>query len=71
MAQALAAARGHEWVGDIAKGLTTVTGKVRNPEVTHFVKIQDFENWLNRGAKSFADTALKARLRMMVGMGKQ
>ena len=44
VAQALAAARGHEWVGDIAKGLTTVTVKVRNPEVTHIVKIQDFEN---------------------------
>jgi len=42
--------------------------KVRNPEVTHIVKIQDFENWLNRGSKSPADTALKARLRMMVGI---
>jgi hypothetical protein len=36
--------------------------KVRNPEVAHIVKIQDFENWLNRGCKSPADTVLKARL---------
>jgi hypothetical protein len=71
VAQALTTVRGHEWVGDIGKGLTTVTVKVRNPEVTHIVKIQDFENWLNRGSKSPADTALKARLRMMVGMGKR
>jgi hypothetical protein len=42
VAQALAAARGHDWAGEIGRGLTTVTVKVRNPEVTHIVKIQDF-----------------------------
>ena len=67
VAQALAAARGNDWVGDIGKGLTTVTVKVRNPELTHIVKIQDFENWLNRGCKSPAETALKARLRQILG----
>jgi hypothetical protein len=71
VAQALAAVRGHQWVGDIGKGLTALTVKVRNPEVTHIVKIQDFENWLNRGSKSPADTAVKARLRKMLGMDKQ
>jgi hypothetical protein len=69
VAQALVAARGHEWVGEIGRGLTTVTVKVRNPEVIHIVKIQDFENWLNRGCKSPAETVLKARLRQMLGMG--
>jgi hypothetical protein len=34
----------HEWVGDIGRGLTTVTVKVRNPEITHIVKVPDFEN---------------------------
>ena len=71
VAQALAAARGHDWVGEIGRGLTTVTVKVRNPEVTHIVKIQDFENWLNRGCKSPAETMLKARLRQMLGMGER
>jgi hypothetical protein len=71
VAQALAIARGHEWVGDIGRGLTTVTVKVRNPEITHIVKIQDFENWLNRGCKSPADLVLKTRLRQMLGMNKQ
>ena len=52
IAQALAALRDHDWVGEIGTGLTTVTVKVRHPEVTHVVKIQDFENWLNRGGKS-------------------
>ena len=70
VAQALAAARGHDWVGDIGRGLATVTVKVRNPEVTHIVKIQDFENWLNRGCKSPAETVLKARLRQMLRMDK-
>ena len=49
VAQALAAVHGHEWAGDIGRGLTTVTVKVRNLEITHIVKVQDFENWLNRG----------------------
>jgi hypothetical protein len=64
-------ARGHDWVGDIGRGLTTVTVKVRNPEITHIVKIQDFENWLNRGCKSPAETVLKARLRQMLSMSRK
>ena len=71
VAQALAAVRGHEWVGDIGRRLTSVTVKVRNPEVTHTVKIQDFENWLNRGRESPKETAMKARLRQILGMDRQ
>ena len=70
VAQALAAARGRDWVEEIGRGLTTVTVKVRNPEVTHKVKIQDFENWLNRGCRSPKETVLKARLRQMLEMDK-
>jgi len=71
VAQALAMVRGHDWVRDIGIGLTTVTVKVRNPQITHIVKVQDFENWLNRGCKSLADTVRKTRLREMLGMRKQ
>jgi hypothetical protein len=71
VAQALATVREQDWVGEIGRGLTEVTVKVRNPEVTHIVKIQDFENWLNRGCKSPAETVLKARLRQMLGMDKR
>ncbi len=71
IAQALAALRAHDWVGDIGKGLTTVTVKVRYPEVTHIVKIQDFENWLNNSCKSPAETVLKTRLRQMLGLHKK
>jgi hypothetical protein len=51
--------------------LTAVTVKGRNPEVTHIVKVQDFENWLNRGCKSPAETVPKTRPRQMLGMDKQ
>jgi hypothetical protein len=63
--------RGQDWVGNIGTGLTTVTVKVRNPEITHIVKIQDFENWLNRVCKSSAGIVLKTRLREMLGMRNQ
>lgn len=59
IAQALAVLSAHDWVGDIGKGLTTVTVTVRHPEVTHTVKMQDFDNWLNRGCRSPAQTVLK------------
>ena len=71
IAQALAVLPTHDWVGDIGKGLTTVTVTVRHPEVTHTVKLQDFEKWLNRGCKSPAETVLKARLRQMLGQHEQ
>jgi hypothetical protein len=58
VAQALTRLRVQDWVGEIGKGLTTATVTVRHPEVTHTVKIQDFENRLNRGCKSLAETAL-------------
>jgi hypothetical protein len=47
VAQALAVLSEHYWVDEIGKGLTTVTVTIRHPEVTHNVKIQDFESWLN------------------------
>ena len=64
----LPALRAQDWVGEIGKGLTTVTVKVRQPEVTHIVKIQDFENWLNSRGKTPAEIVLKSRLRQLLGM---
>jgi hypothetical protein len=54
--------------GDIHRGLTTATIKFRHPEVTHIVKIRDFENWLKRGCNSPKDLMLKGRLRKMLGL---
>ena len=66
VAQALAMLHDHEWVGEIGTGLTVVTVQVRHPEVTHVVKIQDFERWLNGSCKSPAETILKSRLRQIL-----
>jgi hypothetical protein len=33
--------------------------------------MQDFENWLNRGCRSPAETVLKARLRQILGLRKE
>jgi hypothetical protein len=67
VAQALSALRDHEWVGEIGKGLTEVTVRVRQPEVTHTVRIKDFENWLDRHGGTPAEIVLKSRLRQMLG----
>ena len=71
VAQALAMLRDHEWVGDIGKGLIAVTVKVRHPDVTHVLKIQDFERWLNGSCKSPAETILKSRLRQILNADKR
>jgi hypothetical protein len=63
--------RAQDWVGEIARGVTTVTVKVRQPEVTHIVKMQDFENWLKRRGKTPAEIVLKSRLRQLLGMNGQ
>jgi hypothetical protein len=68
VAQALAALGADSWVGEIGRGLTTVTVTVRNPEVTHTVKVQDFESWLNRGVHSPAEMVVKSRVRHLLGL---
>ena len=66
IAQALAAFRVQPWMGDSDKRLVTVTVTVRQPEVRHTVKLQDFENWLNSANKGPADLLLKERLRRLL-----
>lgn len=68
VAEALSTLRGREWVGEIGKGLTEVTVRVRQPEVVHTVRIKDFETWLNRQGRTPAEIGLKSRLRQMLGM---
>ena len=42
VAQAIVALRGREWVGEIGRSLATATVMVRQPEILHTIKIQDF-----------------------------
>jgi hypothetical protein len=71
VAQALATLQAHEWVGQIASGLNTATVKIKHPEITHVVKIQDFEKWLNRQGRTPAEIVLKERLRQVLGARKR
>jgi hypothetical protein len=71
IALALAGLRSDDWVGEIGTGLTTVTVRVRHPEVTHVVKMRDFEKWQNRGCKSPVEILLKARVRQILGLRQQ
>ena len=71
IAEAIVALHGNDWVGEIGRGLTTVSVTVRHPEVTHVVKIMDFEKWLNGPSKSPAEIMLKVRLREILGSSDQ
>ena len=67
----MAMLRDQAWVGEIVKGLSDVSVKVRHPEVTHVLKIQDFERWLNGSCKSPAETILKSRFRQILTSDKK
>jgi hypothetical protein len=66
--RALTAMRGNDWVGEIGKGLTEVTVRVRELEIAHTVRMNDFKKWLNRHGKTPAEIVLKSHLREILGM---
>jgi hypothetical protein len=70
VAEALVALHTHEWVGQIATGLNTATVKIKQPEITHVVKIQDFEKWLKRPGRTPAEIVLKERICQVLGARK-
>jgi hypothetical protein len=63
VAPALQIFRDNEWVEDIGRGQTTITVKVKHPEIEHAVRVQDFERWLESTPRSPAEMVLKNRLR--------
>ena len=67
VAQGLRIFRENAWVDEIGRGLTTVKVLVKQPEVEHRVRIQDFERWLDTPGKTPAEIMLKARLRSLLG----
>src|SRR5690349_8360871 len=52
--------REYEWSALVLA--TSLLVRIRQPEVEHRVQIRDFYNWLEAGAKSPAEMALKNRL---------
>jgi hypothetical protein len=67
VAQGLRAFRQNDWVADLGQGQTTVTVVVKNPEVQHKVRVQDFERWLDAQGRTPAEMSLKNRLRELLG----
>ena len=47
--------------------MTAITVVVKQPEVEHKVRMQDFEAWLQSNGRSPAEMSLKIRLRELLG----
>jgi hypothetical protein len=71
VATALTALQQDTWVGEIGRGLTTVTVVVQQPPVRHEVKMKDFLSWLGRQGGSPAEIILREKLGKMLGMAHQ
>lgn len=63
VARGLRVFRENDWVHDIGRGQTTISVVVRQPEVEHKVRVQDFERWLESQGRTPAEVSLKSRLR--------
>jgi hypothetical protein len=66
VAQALRILRDNEWVEDLGRGQPLISVKVKNPEIEHTVRVQDFERWLEASPRSPAEMILKNRLRKLL-----
>jgi hypothetical protein len=62
VAQALRVFRENDWSDDLNRG-ASVSVMIRQPEVEHRVRIQDFQKWLDSAWRSPVEMALKSRLR--------
>jgi hypothetical protein len=60
--RALQILRVQDWTGTVGRN-STLSVTVKSPEVTHSVRLSDFENWLKRSGKSPAEQAVKVELR--------
>ncbi|HKS71584.1 MAG TPA: hypothetical protein VJQ82_00215 [Terriglobales bacterium] len=68
VAPGLVAIRGHDWVGAIAEGLSTIHVSVTPVPVRHSVKVQEFNKWLNRKSGTPKETASRQRVRGILGL---
>jgi hypothetical protein len=58
---------GEEWVSGIAQGLNVARVSVTNIPVEHTVKLQDFNNWLQREGVSPLEKTERRRIREILG----
>jgi hypothetical protein len=55
--------RENDWIDEVGRGQTTILVVVRQPEVQHKVRVQDFEMWLESQGRTPAEVSLKGRQR--------
>jgi hypothetical protein len=68
VALGLAEIRGQDWAGEIPEGLNTVDVSVSAVPVTHSVKIQDFNRWLNRNGGAPQEITQRHHIRQILGL---
>jgi hypothetical protein len=66
VAKALAVFRTEGWVEEIGKGMTSLRITVTNPTFTHEVRMQEFENWLERSSGRPAEMVLRNKMRALL-----
>jgi hypothetical protein len=55
--------RENDWIDEVGRGQTTILVVLRQPEVQHKVRVQDFEMWLESQGRTPAEVSLKGRQR--------
>jgi hypothetical protein len=60
VAQGLRAFRENDWIDEMSRGQTTISVVVRQPEVQHRIRVQDFERWLESQGRTPAEVSLKS-----------
>jgi hypothetical protein len=71
VAMGLRQIRGSEWVDGIAAGLNTVKVCVKNVQVEHSVKLNEFTKWVERNGRSPAEVIRKGKIREILGMAER
>src|SRR5690242_6161246 len=67
VAQALRIFQDSDWTDELEARDAAVVVNVKEPEVEHTVRLQNFRNWLEASGKNPAEMALKNRLRQILG----
>jgi hypothetical protein len=66
VAQGLRVLRENDWIDETGYGQRTILVVVRQPEVQHKVRIEDFKRWLESQGRTPTEMSLKARLRALL-----
>ena len=71
VALGLVAVRGNDWVMGIAQGTNAVHVSVVDIPIEHSVKIQDFNDWLQRTTGAPREISKRLRIKTILGLPTQ